>query len=84
MKRQFSILLALVMALSMVMAMTGCGGVTKTETEADEIFAGEMIDAQNDRIVVRGNDETMLFVTSDKTKYDLQEEKELLWQRIKN
>ncbi len=50
---------------------------TAEETASGDVFAGEMIDAQNNRLVVKGTDETMLFATTDKTDYDLKEEKEL-------
>ena len=74
MKKTISTFIAVLTTLVMIFTMSGCGA---SKVEADEIFSGEMVDAQNDRIVVRGEEETMLFVTTDGTKYDLQEESEL-------
>ena len=68
----------------MIFAFCGCGGSDKAEEassssdqSAASSFAGELIDAQNDRLVVRGDDETMLFATSNETEYELGEESEL-------
>ena len=74
MKKQISGFIAVMMTLVMTISMSGCGAY---KTEADEIFSGEMVDAQNERIVVRGENETMLFATTKGTEYDLQEESEL-------
>ncbi len=74
MKRQINTFIAVVMALVMILSMSGCGVY---KTEADEVFSGVMVDAQNERIVVRGDSETMLFATTEGTEYDLLEESEL-------
>lgn len=79
-KKMFAVLLVPVM----IFAFCGCGGSDKAEEassssdqSAASSFAGELIDAQNDRLVVRGDDETMLFATSNETEYELGEESEL-------
>ena len=79
-KKMFAVLLVPVM----IFAFCGCGGSDKAEeasSSSDQAaassFAGELIDAQNDRLVVRGDDETMLFATSNETEYELGEESEL-------
>ena len=74
MKRKTSIFVAVMMALIMILSMSGCG---VSKSEADELFSGEMVDAQNERIVVRGENETMLFATTDETEYILEDESEI-------
>ena len=67
-------LIAVLSAMVMVIAMCSCD---KSKAENDQVFAGELVDAQQNRIVVMAADETILFETGDGTVYDLQGEKEL-------
>ena len=70
MKKRLKTLFAVLMALVMVFAMNGCA----LKAEADEVFSGELIDAQNNRLVVKSPEKTMLFVTAEKTVYELGDE----------
>ena len=61
-----------VVVLLSVLAMAfALGGCSCSESASGQGFSGELIDAQNSRIVVRSADETMLFATSDATVYDM-------------
>lgn len=60
---------AVLAVMAMVAALCAC-----SKAAASEPFEGELIDAQNDRLVVRSADETMLFATTDATVYDLQDQ----------
>ena len=73
MNKQMKKLIVILTALVMVIGMSGCS----QKASADEVFAGELVDAQGNRIVVRGSDETMLFATQDGTVYELQNESSL-------
>ncbi len=84
MKKPVSILIAVMMILTTVTAMCGCGS-NQEELSAESpaasssagVFDGELVDAQNSRLVISGDDETMLFETGKGTVYDLKEESEL-------
>ena len=84
MKKPVSILIAVMMILTTITAMCGCG--SSQEELSDEspaassssgVFDGELVDAQNSRLVISGDYETMLFETGKGTVYDLKEESEL-------
>ena len=75
-------IVAVMMVLVMVIGLVSCGGSKKETEKAEETadadtFQGELVDAQSDRIVVKGADETMLFHTSDETEYDFTDESSL-------
>lgn len=74
MKKNLTKCFVAVLILVAAIALSGCGGSNSSSKGA---FKGELIDAQNDRIVLKGADETMMFSTTDDTKYDLQDEDEL-------
>ena len=67
-------IIAILTALAMLIGMCSC---SNSDAASDEVFAGKLIDAQGDRIVVRGTEETILFVTGDGTIYELQDETSL-------
>ena len=52
--------------LILTLGLSGCGS-----TAQEDSFEGELVDAQNSRIVVKNVEETMLFATSPATVYDL-------------
>ena len=72
MKKHIRAMLALATVLIMAFTMGSCS----LKADADEIFSGELVDAQNERLVVKSPDKTMLFVTTAKTEYDLGEDEE--------
>ncbi len=74
MKKSLSIIIAVMMLITMIGAVIGCG---PDKAEADEIFTGVLVDAQGNTIVVRGDTETMLFETTDTTVYELNDQAEL-------
>ena len=58
-------IIAILAVLVMVFTLSSCG---KGAAE-DETFVGELVDAQNNRLVVRNAEQTMLFVTTTGTVY---------------
>ena len=74
MKKNLTKLIIVLFVLVTAIALAACGGSSSSSKGA---FKGELIDAQNNRIVIKNADETMLFSTTDKTKYNLQDENEL-------
>ena len=74
MNKKIKTIISLLLTMTMIAGMCSCG---LKEKKSADLFTGELIDAQNDRLVVRGEDETMLFETTEKTVYDLKDETNL-------
>ena len=77
MKKTARTWVGLLFVLALIVGMCGCGAKSSEapkEEEAKDIFAGELIDAQDERIVAEDEEETMLFSSSDGTEYELKDE----------
>ena len=74
MKKNFRIVVSVLTIAAMLVTMCGCIG---HKAEADTLFSGEIVDLQNDRLVVKNDTETMLFVADKNTKFELNGEKGL-------
>ena len=78
MGRRMKALIAVLMALLMMAGACSCARKeTKKEAPEGQSFAGELIDAQGDRLVVKDEDVAMVMYTTPDTEYDLQDEDEL-------
>ena len=74
MSKRFRIMTAVLTVVIMVVSLVSLSGCKGSTATADDVFKGELVDAQTDRVVVMGPEETMLFVTTDKTEYDTGDE----------
>ena len=79
MRKTGETLVGLLFVLALIVGMCGCSTKSsgKGEEEDKTIFAGELVDAESDRLVVKDEEETMVFSTNDDTSYELRGEEEL-------
>ena len=74
--RSIGRLLSVLLVIAMMLSLCACGAKKEEEKETKEakettVFEGELVDAQNSRLVVRATEETMVFATTDATAYNL-------------
>ena len=74
MKKHIKIMIAM---LTLCLLAFVAGACSASGGGSGEKFTGELIDTQGDRVVVRGESETMLFFTGAETEYDYGSEEEL-------
>ena len=77
MKGKTNLLIAALISVLLIFGMAACGSSETETANTGESFTGSLVDAQGDRIVVRGDTETMLFKTADQTVYDFGEGEQL-------
>ena len=65
--------IAVILTVVMTAGLCACSAAGSDGAQTGK-YTGELIDAQNNRLVVRSADETILFVTTSSTTYDLKEE----------
>ena len=75
MKKMSKLLFAGILSIILIFGIVACGSSDSessdsSSTSAAESFEGTLVDAQGDRIVVRGDTETMLFKTAEQTVYN--------------
>ena len=75
MREKKKLLIVLCLALALVFSFTACGDDEKEENKDSdkkvEKFSGELTNAMADKIVVKGDDDLIEFVTNKDTVYDL-------------
>lgn len=82
MKKTSRKIAAVLSVLALAIMLCSCGGTEKEaakkeRTAMDDVFRGNLIDAQGPRLVVQDADKTMVFSTMGSTNYELGDEHEV-------